>query len=476
LDTVLREDDIEAWLWLVDPENARHRRDSTAAGSASPPHRPEPPQVSGPISAMAAGDPSRDYPQMASWLPLANDGYVEEEYFISGRATSYAMPGINTAVALSTDHPYTTRMVVRRPLTQRRFNGTVVIEWLNVSASSNIDFLWLEAAQSLVAHGYAYIGVSVQRAGVHAPDTGLRAWSPRRYGSLDVTGGGAILDDSLCYDIFSQAALAARSPAGIGPIGPLAPQRVVAFGASQSHRRLANYYNGLQQRHDLFDGFLMAVGRGGTAVRGDGTTPVIKVNSETDVLSAGYEQVPDSTSLCTWEVAGASHTTYRLAVSRAVVEARGDVPPIPYSLCERPPLSRIPLHHAITGALARLDEWITSGLRPPSAPEMRVEERNGSRLAVRDERGNVLGGLRLPQHEVATAVNTGVNHGPGLLALCGTHIPFAPDQLVELYGNTARYRSLIRQAAQRSVAVGYILDDAANQAAAEAENVIFGTT
>jgi len=58
-----------------------------------------------------------------------------------------------------------------------------------------------------------------------------------------VTGGGAILDDSLCYDIFSQAALAARSPAGIGPIGPLAPQRVVAFGASQSHRRLANYYN-----------------------------------------------------------------------------------------------------------------------------------------------------------------------------------------------------------------------------------------
>ena len=41
--------------------------------------------------------------------------------------------------------------------------------------------------------------MSAQRVGVDH----LRRWSPARYGSLDVTHGGAIEDDALSYDIFS---------------------------------------------------------------------------------------------------------------------------------------------------------------------------------------------------------------------------------------------------------------------------------
>src|SRR5262249_25979131 len=60
------------------------------------------------------------------------------EVFIWGRATGYGMPapavndGKYTAVVMSTA-PYTTRAVVMRPIHRRRFNGTVVVEWLNVS-------------------------------------------------------------------------------------------------------------------------------------------------------------------------------------------------------------------------------------------------------------------------------------------------------------------------------------------------------
>ncbi|WP_366246661.1 alpha/beta hydrolase domain-containing protein, partial [Cellulosimicrobium cellulans] len=41
---------------------------------------------------------------------------------------------------------------------------------------------WFQTHEHLVREGYAWVGVSAQRAGVHSA-TGLRAWSPERYGS-----------------------------------------------------------------------------------------------------------------------------------------------------------------------------------------------------------------------------------------------------------------------------------------------------
>ncbi|RFU65121.1 hypothetical protein D0466_04215 [Peribacillus glennii] len=57
------------------------------------------------------------------------------------------------------------------------------------------------------SQGYAYVGVSVQRVGFTGWEqlgelaTGLRKRSPERYGSLDVTDGGTINDDSFSFDI-----------------------------------------------------------------------------------------------------------------------------------------------------------------------------------------------------------------------------------------------------------------------------------
>src|SRR4029077_15369066 len=67
------------------------------------------PVVTGPIPANAApGDPSHDYPQLATSLDLARPldlvslGYVEEEYFFSGTANVYTTPTLATGtIALS---------------------------------------------------------------------------------------------------------------------------------------------------------------------------------------------------------------------------------------------------------------------------------------------------------------------------------------------------------------------------------------
>ena len=68
------------------------------------------------------------------------------------------------------------------------------------------EFEWFQAYDHFLRGGFAWVGVSAQAAGVNA----LREWSPVRYATLDVTRGGTIQVDALSYDIFSQAALAAR--------------------------------------------------------------------------------------------------------------------------------------------------------------------------------------------------------------------------------------------------------------------------
>src|SRR5437016_8023105 len=74
-------------------------------------------------------------PFSASVMDLAKQGYVEEEFFISGTARTYEVPRDQMSNGTPSDsaHPFKTRLVVRRPASPAKFNGTVVVEWTNVS-------------------------------------------------------------------------------------------------------------------------------------------------------------------------------------------------------------------------------------------------------------------------------------------------------------------------------------------------------
>src|SRR5258707_2491671 len=67
------------------------------------------PDVTGPIPAeLPPGtDLTHKYPQLSSEPTdnLSTRGYVEEEFFFQGAATSYATPALTDAVVLSTGHP-----------------------------------------------------------------------------------------------------------------------------------------------------------------------------------------------------------------------------------------------------------------------------------------------------------------------------------------------------------------------------------
>jgi len=414
-----------------------------ARAQATPPTFP-PPTVTGPIPGTVPGDPKAPdvadtYPFFSTYVDLERNGYVEEEYYLEGRADGFATDGTHVA----TDVPYRTRIIVRRPADDRDFNGTVLMEWQNVTAGYDLDALW--TPDHVMRSGYAWVGVSAQRVGVDF----LREWSPARYGDLDVTGGGAYVADELSYDIFAQAAAAVRDPVGAAPLGPLDVEQVLAIGASQSAGRMRVYYDAvLPQVTPVFDGYAFIVG---TAPARVGTEPVFQVLSETDVRSPVRSR-PDSDVFRRWEVAGTAHSGYAGQVYRAPLAERDLGGPTQYD-CANPPFSRVPLGHVVNAAYDHLARWAAGGPPPPTAPYL---EFNPDGTKVRNELGLAQGGIQLSQVAVPIALNTGDNGGPSFCVLFGTHIPFDDDLLDTLYPNHGRYVSAVRAVDRENVRAGYL--------------------
>jgi hypothetical protein len=427
--------------------------------------------VTGPIPATAPpGHPSHGYPFFSTTVDLASHGYVEEEYFFEGTANRYDMPApenVTTTATVSGSNPYRTRMIVRRPASPEHFSGTVLMEWQNVTAGYDLDAIWVTSWEHILRRGYAWIGVSAQRVGIHQPVTGLKAWSPARYGTLDVPQGDTL--NSLCFDIFSQAAQATRNPMGVDPMGGLVAERVFAVGVSQSADRLVRYHNAIHPLTGVFDAF--GVYEGGATLRTDLDVEVFKVLSETDVAGtqAALRQ-PDSNHFRRWEVAGASHLDFHARQGLDPLQARdlgGSFPPT----CTQPPFSRIPFYFVGNAALDALVAWVRDGIEPAAGRDIETPLITAtSAVIARDGFGNALGGVRLSQHEVPTATNTGVNSGPGYCSLYGTHLPFDEASLAALYRNHRTYVSRVADVTQGNARQGFIVREDAEatiQAAAQ---------
>jgi hypothetical protein len=435
------------------------------AGAASVPN----PTVIGPIPATAKpGNPSHDYPFFSTTVDLASHGYVEEEFFFEGTANRYNTPTLATGSVIDSGHPYRTRMVVRRPASPGNFSGTVLMEWQNVTANNDLDALWAASPSHdhIIRRGYAWIGVSAQQAGIHAPATGLKAWSPSRYGTLDVTQGGAILDDTLSYDIFAQAAQAVRSPKGVDPMGGLRAERVFAIGVSGSANRLALYHNSIHPLAGVFDAFLVVAGGG--QLRTDLDVKVFKVLTETDVAGnqAALRQ-PDSDHFRRWEAAGAAHLGFDVQQGIAPLQTRDNIPS-PLTPCDLPPLSRIPATFVLNSATDHLIRWVKDNIQPPTAPEIALTTLGPPVVVARDRFGNALGGIRLSQHAVPTATNTGVNSGPGFCRLYGSFQPFDNATLDALYPSYNIYVIQVMQATDENLWRGFLVPEDAIETIREA--------
>lgn len=416
---------------------------------------------------------------------LGDLGYQEKEYFITGTATSYVATGTLGAdgvwpVQEAEIADYKSRIVVVRPIDSADFNGTVVVEWFNVSGGVDAGPDWLQTHTELMREGYVYVGVSAQSAGVEgggAFDISLKSVDPQRYGSLSHPG------DSFSYDIFSQAAQSVRNPDGLDPLEGLEVQRMIAAGESQSAFRLVTYVNAIHPTIDLFDGFLIH-SRGDDAarlsqepqaeveppspafLREDLPEPVITLQTETDVfrLDSIASRQADAEKLRLWEVAGSSHSD--VYTTSKGPNDKGDDPTVadvilnadarpPFISCETP-VNDGPGHWVAKAAIAALDSWIREGEPAPTAPLLSV---NSEGTAFRkDELGNVLGGIRTPYVDAPVAILSGEGQ-PANSAFCGL---FGTTELLDdvtmlaLYPDQQAYIDAIDAASDAAVEAGFL--------------------
>jgi hypothetical protein len=442
----------------------------TAAGAA--PARPAgeavpSPEVIGPVTGGIHGRPFTSSP-----VPLGLAGYTEQEFFLKGTATGYAPVGTwgsdgHWTARPAETAPYETRILVRRPADPARFNGTVVVEWLNVSFDVDVDPDFLYESQELVRAGYAWVGVSAQQLGVQA----LKGWDPVRYGALSHPG------DTFSYSIFAQAAEALLHPRGPSPLGPLRPRALIADGESQSAFRMVTYANAIQPLTRLFDGFLIhSRGAAGgpisqapqasppmpavARIRTDVGVPVLTVETQTDILPDGLDYLPatqpDSRWFRLWEVPGTSHVD-ATELGLASAEILRDLPDFPQEPCVDPPNDGQE-RYVMDAALAQLNRWVTRGVPAPHAARIDI---SGDSY-VTDQFGNALGGVRTPAVDapVATLTGTGNAGSSGSSLLCfllGTTTPLSASQLAALYPLHSDYVAAVARSAANGVREGFLL-------------------
>jgi len=406
---------------------------------------------------------------------LATLGYGAQEFFVSGTASSYAV---------DERADYTTRIVVLTPTDQDTFNGTVIVEWLNVSGGIDAPAVWFMGHREIAREGYAYVAVSAQRVGVEGGDSllganmSLKAQDPERYSKLKHPG------DAFAYDIYSRVGSLIRS----GSIDGLNPQAVLAVGESQSAMFLTTYVNEVDPQAAVYDGFVVHSRFGpaapldrtsavesttATPFRDDLRVPLITVITETDLLDGrvpGYHSArrQDNEHFRAWEIPGTAHAdNYTIRVGFL---DNGSVPLDDIVAAYAPTnelmgtrlsysINFAPQHHyVLQAAIAKLNTWVRTGEPAPTAPPMAVTEGDPPQLVL-DANGLVEGGVRTPWVDVPIARTSGIAADESPMSfLFGSGEVFDAASLSRLYpGGSAEYLERFTEALDRAIDSGFIL-------------------
>lgn len=434
---------------------------------------------------------SSGLPLNSDALQLTTKSYVEEEFYVAGKANRYRIPDVTAnAQLIDKGHPYLSRVLVRRPADPARFNGTVVVEWLNVSLGHDADFVYASLRELLVREGYAWVGVSAQHVGVE----GLIRSNPARYGKLTLAAsnsdpvGGKEIDppgrgaggDVLGWDVFSQvgATIAGRA----SPLmGGLKVKRVIAAGESQSSFRLGMYYNSIQPMHHVYNGFLLYDRGPEFALRTDLEAKLVSFGSEFMNFFLKGSPQPDSTNQRWWEIAGASHESVDEIVSYMDPQILRDqalkgpdgasitLTDFETADCAITPVwSRIPNGDIMKAALKGLNTWLVSGDAPPTVPRLVSDDQ---KQLVRDSQGRVSGGIHTAAYDAPRAKNGA--YGSGKCTLAGYHIDFTSQQMCQRYGNHAEYVNQVQRIVNANLRDRVLLPEEAERTVDEARKLTF---
>ena len=383
--------------------------------------------------------------------------YMMEEFIVGGEARRYVADGTNatpTSGLWETRYgdvaPYVTRVYVVRPKDAADFNGVAVVNWQNVTAGFDIG----APINPEIFRGYAWVGLTTQKIGVDGNPgltKGLREWDPERYATLSHPG------DAWSYDMFTQMGRTLKTASSAREIllGNLVPETVVATGGSQSAMRLGSYINAAHAHERVYDGFHLTVHWGicppldevplmamftaideqltgyHCQIRDDLNVPIMVVATECESRFNYPTRQADTDSFRFWEVAGASHQSpARTALLQAVMQRDG------IDLVALAPVSdrnSVEWGYVDAAALRAVVKWAQHRVLPATIPRISMDGNTAGSFS-RDQQGNVLGGVRVPELEAPVASYRGERGDLSDPAwLQGVTEPFSREKVAKLY-------------------------------------------
>ena len=488
---------------------------STAAAQGTPAATPIP-TVTGPIPVTADSYPLMASNRLQTLVDLPKAGYVEEEFFVSGRANVYDWAANGTLSVKTPAAPYTTRILMRRPSAAARFSGTVILEIANSARRFDFNFTWGVSHDAFMENGDAFVVLTLAQPNLE----GLKAFDPVRYAPLSMAnptpdeacavgrGGGApqtsTFEAGLQWDILSQVGALLKAARAGGPLAGFNVQRVYMtaydgimatyMAAIHPNARLANgrpVYDGyIQHRHPGLAG----IRRCAPAPAADDPrqslrnldVPLIRIVPETDVLTLYRFRREDGDApndrYRLYEVAGGAHADgafYPYQPSVEVLRKIGS----PYAYLASWPfhnqcepemlLMKTPINtYVLDAAFSNLTRWVRDGVAPPKAARISVEN-GGTPQArvVRDQFGNAVGGVRTPYLDVPIATYVTTTKGETFCPELGRTDPFDWARLVSLHGTPQNYAAKVAQSVDRLVKERWLTESDGRKIKAESASV-----
>ena len=475
------------------------------------------PSVTGPVPVTAESYPLMASAHLQTLVDLPKAGYVEEEFFVSGRANVYDWAADGRLSVKTPAAPYTTRILLRRPTDARRFSGNVIVEIANAARRFDFNFTWGVSHDHLIENGDAFVVVTIAQGNIDA----LKAFNATRYAPLSMANptpdeacaapgraGGAPqtspFEEGLQWDILSQvAALLKAAPAG-GPMAGFTVQRayMTAYdGVMATYMAAIHPSARLASGRPVYDGYiqhrhpgLARIRRCAPAPAADDPrqvlrgldVPLIRIMPETDVLTLYRFRREDSDApndrYRLYEVAGGAHADgafYPFQPSVADLKKIGS--PYPYlaawpfhNQCEPEMLlMKTPINtYVLDAALTNLTRWVRDGVAPPKA--MRISVENGGTpqaRVVRDQFGNAIGGVRTPYLDVPIATYHTTTRGETFCPELGRTDPFSWGRLATVHGTPQNYATKVSQSVDRLVKDRWLTESDGKKIKAEANAV-----
>ncbi len=444
-------------------------------------------------------------------VDLSRYGYVEEEFFQTGTANIYDEDAAGKLLVSVADAPYTTRILVRRPVDKAKFSGNVMIEILNASAMFDIDRDWILTWRKLVRDGDIYIGVTSKG---HVVDA-LKRFDPERYAAINWAnptperkGPESTTFDfmqayelGLFWDMLVDLAKELRKDESpLNPIHGFGKNWLYLAGWSQSGSYLARIINSFAYLPEncvngpLFDGYFntgsgagnkvlnsyihssrMAFGgRPGGAHMLVTKEPLIAVNTESENRSSGFwhgDADEPEYKFRTWQIPCSSHDTkYTLLTyyDNLVEDLRKAGVALEWEgVAENGEPLDTPYEPIFCAAFKALTDWARYGIPAPHADPIKTRmtfEPTDKTMALvanqKDAFGNALGGIRHPAADCPTATyQSYTDHADGesIQMMFGTAKPLPKEVLKGLYGSLVEYRRLVAQSTDEAISKGFIL-------------------